>query len=319
VLQIRPAIVNDTVYATTLGANLLIINSDYTMTVDRSGTQDVFFQSFLYKGTDIYITAGIFLPLLYYTTIYSYNIQTRVWQTELFPESYTTLAMALTGDFLVRIATFVLRKKKKNKKSSNTLGLENQYGAWFVDFSQIKFGEQLGQGANGQVFKGTWKNTTVALKVSVTTANSSVIRELELMMQLRPHPNVVQLLGFSVHPETESIILIIEYCNGGSLDKILYQSGNEISSELQHQWMLGIAKGLSHLHSNNIVHRDVAARNVLLHQNEVKITDFGMSRLVGEEKRRGTTKSELGPIRWMAPESLKERQYSTKSGKFSFF
>jgi serine/threonine protein kinase len=52
----------------------------------------------------------------------------------------------------------------------------------------------------------------------------------------------------------------------------------------------------------------------LLHQNDTKLTDFGMSREVAENQR-GTTKSELGPIRWMAPESLKNKEYSVKSGK----
>jgi serine/threonine protein kinase len=75
------------------------------------------------------------------------------------------------------------------------------------------------------------------------------------------------------------------------------------------EWLIGISKGLTHLHANNIVHRDVAARNVLLHQNDTKLTDFGMSREVAENQR-GTTKSELGPIRWMAPESLKNKEYS---------
>eukprot|EP00029_Vermamoeba_vermiformis_P010127 TRINITY_DN526_c0_g2_i7.p1 TRINITY_DN526_c0_g2~~TRINITY_DN526_c0_g2_i7.p1 ORF type:complete len:1042 (-),score=152.68 TRINITY_DN526_c0_g2_i7:28-3153(-) len=215
----------------------------------------------------------------------------------------------------------ILVKRRDNKKkgtSKSSLGLEARYGTWFTPFDQIAFGEQLGQGANGQVFKGTWKSTTVALKVSMTQANSSVISELELMMQLRPHPNVVQLLGFSVHPETDSIILIIEFCEGGSLDTKLYNSRDEISIKTQIQWLTGIAKGLSHLHSNNVVHRDVAARNVLVHRNEPKLTDFGMSRLVDEQKQHGTTKSELGPIRWMSPESLKNKEYSAKSDVWSF-
>jgi hypothetical protein len=206
-------------------------------------------------------------------------------------------------------------KKKKKSSSSNSLGLESRYGSWFTPFEQISFGEQLGQGGSGQVFKGTWKNTTVALKVSMTQANQSVIRELELMMQLRPHPNIVQLLGFSVHPETDSIILIIEFCEGGSLDKKLYDGEVEISLQTSVQWLTGIAKGLNHLHSNNVIHRDVAARNVLIHRNEPKLTDFGMSRIVDEQKQHGTTKSELGPIRWMSPESLKSKEYSVKSGK----
>jgi hypothetical protein len=219
----------------------------------------------------------------------------------------------------VLLTIFLVRRREQRKKQSTTnismTGLERQqFGQWFVPFEDIKFGDQLGQGASGQVFKGKWKNTDVALKVSMTQANQSVVSELSVMINLRPHPNVVQLFGFSVHPETNSVILILEFCNGGSLDIALYQPDGAIELSKKLYWLKSTCKGISHLHSNNIVHRDIAARNILLHQGEPKITDFGLSRLV-DEQQRGTTKSELGPIRWMSPESLGEKQYSTKSGK----
>jgi hypothetical protein len=216
----------------------------------------------------------------------------------------------------VFLTIFLLRRKERRRKQSaiTMIGLEQRFGEWFTPFNDIKFGDQLGQGGSGQVFKGKRKNTDVALKVSMTQANQSVIAELSLMINLRPHPNVVQLYGFSVHPETNSIILILEFCNGGSFDSLLYDNNAVgITVDKQLHWLKSICKGISHLHSNNIVHRDLAARNVLLHQGEPKITDFGMSRVV-DEQQRGTTKSELGPIRWMAPESLRDKQYSIKSG-----
>jgi predicted Ser/Thr protein kinase len=215
----------------------------------------------------------------------------------------------------------VLLRRWKNRRRQGValtgVGLATKYGNWFTPFEQLVFEEQLGQGGSGQVFKGKWKSTVVALKVSMTEANSSVISELELMMQMRPHPNVVQLFGFSIHPETDSIVLIIEYCNGGSLQAAL--ESDEILSSQKRQWIQGVANGLAHLHSHKIVHRDLAARNIMLSHNEPKLTDFGMSRLVEEQNLHGTTKSELGPIRWMAPESLRNKEYSTKSGKTSFF
>jgi len=234
----------------------------------------------------------------------------------------TTLIVAIVvpvGAVLIAggLLAFFMVRRNKNKKNQqmSVIGLESNYGQWFIPFNELIFGEQLGHGASGQVFKGTWNNTSVALKLSMTQANNSVISELSLMIQLRPHPNIVQLLGFSVHPETESIILVLEYCNQGALDSVLFDSNQSIQTNQKIEWLVGISKGLSHLHSNNIIHRDVAARNILLHQNEAKLTDFGMSRLVSENQR-GTTKSELGPIRWMAPESLKNKEYSSKSGMY---
>jgi hypothetical protein len=285
------------------------------------------------SGGTLLTAGGKHVTLGYYSNeINVFDVSTFIEEAALMsPESSSPAALAgseLVAAIVVPIVVVVVaavaftvvlvlrRNKKKRQRGRSVVGLEQRYGKWFIPFSDLKFGEQLGQGSSGQVFRGTWKNTSVALKVSMTQANSSVISELELMMQLRPHPNVVQLFGFSVHPETDSIILVIEFCNDGSLDNALFDiTRPEISTSQKITWMLGVAKGLGHLHANHIVHRDVAARNVLLQNNEPKITDFGMSRLV-EEDKRGTTKSELGPIRWMAPESLRNKEYSTKSGNY---
>ncbi len=73
-----------------------------------------------------------------------------------------------------------------------------------------------------------------------------------------------------------------------------------------------------HLHNNNIVHRDMAARNILLSEiGEPKISDFGMSRLVTDDGGN-TTKATVGPLKWMAPESIRNREYSKKSDMWSF-
>ena len=68
-----------------------------------------------------------------------------------------------------------------------------------------------------------------------------------------------------------------------------------------------------HLHKHNLIHRDLAARNILLKQGEPKVSDFGMSRLLQVDATAGKTYGNIGPVRWMAPESLKNGIYSIKS------
>jgi len=82
--------------------------------------------------------------------------------------------------------------------------------------------------------------------------------------------------------------------------------------------MLDSSLGIAHLHDNCIVHRDIAARNMLLKGGRIKVTDFGMSRekeSKGESARH--TQNSVGPLKFMAPESLSEQVYSYKSDVWS--
>jgi len=81
----------------------------------------------------------------------------------------------------------------------------------------------------------------------------------------------------------------------------------------------GMAAGMLHLHREGLVHRDLAARNVLLGAGyQVKISDFGMSRIVNQEDTSNKTSSDSGPLKWMAPELILTRTYSTQSDVWSF-
>jgi len=77
---------------------------------------------------------------------------------------------------------------------------------------------------------------------------------------------------------------------------------------------------MNHLHKQGIIHRDLAARNILLTSGmDVKVSDFGMSKIIEKSDIDSQkTMSTIGPIRWMAPEFMIERQYSTKSDVWSY-
>jgi len=136
------------------------------------------------------------------------------------------------------------------------------------------------------------------------------------MVELPPHPNVVQMFGISL--DGPQPIIILEYCGGGSLDRVLYDSNEKLSEEFKMRMVRGIALGMLHLHKYNIVHRDLAARNILLTSSgDPKISDFGMSRVL-QKVDEGKTNTGFGPVCWMAPESLAHRNYSKKSDVWTF-
>jgi len=105
----------------------------------------------------------------------------------------------------------------------------------------------------------------------------------------------------------------------GSLEKYLEKQENDIELELTLQFLLGISRGMYHLHCEKIIHRDLASRNVLLSVSLIpKISDFGMSRYLLEGEDQGKTQTFKGPLRWMSPESINKRVYSTMSDVYSY-
>ena len=79
------------------------------------------------------------------------------------------------------------------------------------------------------------------------------------------------------------------------------------------------AAGVAHLHRSGVVHRDIAARNVLLDaQMTAKVSNFGMARVGRDDQLEQTTVTDVGPIKWMAPEQMTRRAYSHASDVFAF-
>eukprot|EP01118_Nematostelium_gracile_P006194 TRINITY_DN1994_c0_g1_i2.p1 TRINITY_DN1994_c0_g1~~TRINITY_DN1994_c0_g1_i2.p1 ORF type:complete len:370 (+),score=87.44 TRINITY_DN1994_c0_g1_i2:166-1110(+) len=141
------------------------------------------------------------------------------------------------------------------------------------------------------------------------------------MKKLKGHPNVLNFFGVSI--DNSSILLVTEYMVEGSLHILL--KSETINLDIGMDMLRDIASGMSHLHSEGILHCDLAARNLLVttngHRLIVKIADFGLSRSLEEmstEKSGDEVTKDVVSIRWAAPEVLKDKQYSKASDIWSF-
>jgi len=209
-----------------------------------------------------------------------------------------------------------------NSLSNKSITLDDN--SYVLQMSKLEIIKKIGEGAFGCVYLGILNMTEVAIK-QLSKANISeedikeFIAEADLMRNLPVHPNVVMFRGVTVPPDPLSIVT--DYCNGGSLSEYLKNHPKiPISEKLQ--FIKDIAKGMLHLHcgipEKEVIHRDLATRNVLLKNGVAVITDFGLSRVKSSTDDYQKTQQNVGPLKWMSPESLFENKYSTKSDVFSF-
>lgn len=198
---------------------------------------------------------------------------------------------------------------------------------WSKDFASIVFGPRIGAGGFGEVYKCKWDNAMVAVKTlqkieddDPEAVMAEFMVEMKLMSKLR-HGNIVSFLGASI--AAPKLAIILEFMPGGSLYRAIHRRRRNNLGPLpllKSLWIAyGIAKGMAYLHSQYpvIIHRDLKSPNILLGTNvrEVKITDFGLSRL------RVKTCVDTGPggtPEWMAPELLRQDPFDEQSDVYSF-
>lgn len=100
-----------------------------------------------------------------------------------------------------------------------------------------------------------------------------LIRQIKIQSFL-DHPNICQLYTYFM--EDEHIYLILELCNSGNLYTLLRKEGR-FSEEKIKDIIRQICYAIEYLHEHDIIHRDIKPENILLHQNVVKLCDFGWS------------------------------------------
>ncbi|XP_066997233.2 tyrosine-protein kinase transmembrane receptor Ror isoform X2 [Anabrus simplex] len=207
--------------------------------------------------------------------------------------------------------------------------------------ANVKFLQELGEGAFGKVYKGevnTGEPGEPCLQVAIKTLKENATpktqadfrREVELMTDLR-HSNIVCLLG--VIMKGEPLCMLFEYMTEGDLHEFLicHSPRSDVSaySDEGNNHVLGqaeflhialqIANGMEYLSSHHYVHRDLAARNCLVGDNlTVKISDFGLSRDVYSSDYYRVQSKSLLPVRWMPPESILYGKFTTESDVWSY-
>ncbi|XP_071394560.1 melanoma receptor tyrosine-protein kinase-like, partial [Centroberyx affinis] len=159
----------------------------------------------------------------------------------------------------------------------------------------------------------------VAIKVlreaTSPKANKEILDEAYVMASV-DHPHVCRLLGICL---TSSVQLVTQLMPYGCLLDYVRHHRDHIGSQWLLNWCVQIAKGMNYLEERHLVHRDLAARNVLVKTpHHLKITDFGLARLLTADEKEYHADGGKVPIKWMALESILQWTYTHQSDVWSY-
>ncbi|XP_078539495.1 mitogen-activated protein kinase kinase kinase 19 [Lissotriton helveticus] len=189
-------------------------------------------------------------------------------------------------------------------------------------------GDVLGKGAYGTVYCGlTSHGQLIAAKqVPLNTSDTDTTEkeyqklqeEVDLLRTLN-HVNIVGFLGTCLQDNIVSIFM--EFIPGGSISSILKRFG-PLPEIVFSRYTRQILQGVSYLHENKVIHRDIKGNNIMLMQTGViKLIDFGCAKRLACLSLNGThfemLKSMHGTPYWMAPEVINASGYGTKSDIWS--
>uniref|UniRef100_A0A0D9WRH3 non-specific serine/threonine protein kinase n=1 Tax=Leersia perrieri TaxID=77586 RepID=A0A0D9WRH3_9ORYZ len=172
-----------------------------------------------------------------------------------------------------------------------------------------KFQDEIGRGASGAVYKGILtdrREVAVKMLVDIHQGEDEFKHELSVIGRIY-HMNLVRVWGFC--SDDPHRILVSEYVENGSLDKILFGGqGSQALLEWKKRFniALGVAKGLAYLHHEClewVIHCDVKPENILLDENlEPKIADFGLAKLLNRGGPKLNVSRIQGTRGYLAPD-----------------
>ena len=197
-------------------------------------------------------------------------------------------------------------QKKKQKKSKET-------------YTVIKF---LGRGAYGDAYliKSNKTGINYVIKIiSLENLNEEDIKNVKnegFLLKMIDHPNIIKFKEVFQVMKPPQLNLIIEYANGGDINKKLQeQAPNHFEENLLLDWLTQLCSALGYIHDKKIIHRDIKPANIFLNNlGQIKLGDFGVSKNLTTMKMAHTF---TGSLDYLAPEIINGQDYSFEADIWS--
>ncbi|XP_037227175.1 LOW QUALITY PROTEIN: receptor tyrosine-protein kinase erbB-3 [Falco rusticolus] len=251
--------------------------------------------------------------------------------------------MVVGGLFLscscVLLALLYWRGKKIQKKRAMRRYLErgeslepldpsekaNKVLARIFKETELKRLKVLGSGVFGTVHKGIWIPDGDSIKIPVSIKviqdwsgqqSFHAVTDHMLAIGSLDHAYIVRLLGICPGPQLQLVTQLLPL---GSLLDYVRKNRDSISPQLLLNWCVQVAKGMYYLEEHRMVHRNLAARNVLLKSpSQAQVADFGIADLLYPDDKKYFYNEVKTPIKWMALESIHFGKYTHQSDVWSY-
>lgn len=220
-------------------------------------------------------------------------------------------------------------EQRTSSSSSTTTNIEVPQ----IDREELSYLEKAGSGLTADVFRGEWNGQIVAIKqLNFTSKKCASVkqqvafsRETSVAAKIR-HTNLVQFHGMCI--DRQPFLLVTEFMAGGTVFDLLHSEDAVLLRWKQRLRMCSdIASAMDYLHkcSPQIIHRDLKSLNLLLSKKmastkdvpEVKVSDFGLSKMKEERDEWGMMTVQAGTFHWMAPE-VNTGKYDEKADVYSY-
>ncbi|EQC28306.1 TKL protein kinase [Saprolegnia diclina VS20] len=245
---------------------------------------------------------------------------------------------ASTMDLDLDLAPYVLRTNDRASMAASNMSMsatDVRFDPRIIRFrialSEFTDKTLLVHGGQGLIFRARWQHHAVVIKQIANGKDYDAIQEfmqeIRISAALR-HPHIVAFLGVA-WTTLHDIAIVSEYMAGGDVLSILRDQRTRPRSEQWLQWARPqsaltskleiahqVSMALDYMHSLELVHRDIKAKNVVLNAQFVaKLCDFGISR---PTCLTATMTINKGTVAYMAPEVFTGERYSEKADIYSF-
>ncbi|PKC14591.1 kinase-like protein [Rhizophagus irregularis] len=195
----------------------------------------------------------------------------------------------------------------------------------FIPFNELTKPEFFKKGGFGLIMKAIWNKTgnyVVYKKLTNTNAVrddilNAFIHELKIHLHFEYCDRIIRCLGISQDVTTKEYLLVMQYANGGDLRNYLKDNFKKLTWEDKKRLAFQIADGLNYLHNENVLHRDLHSKNIVIHENNAKIIDFGISKI---QNQSSAYIGNFGNIVYVEPKRILDSKfpYTKSSDIYSF-